>query len=292
MTGGNDMMDWREGDKHMLSFTIEQQKCTRCGQCVQDCPVKIIAMDGGYPFIAVEKESSCFECQHCLAVCPTGAVSILGKKPENSVPLTGNLPAPEKVETLIKGRRSVRQYRDENVKPELIQRLLDVSCHAPTGVNSRQVLYTVVDDKEIMAELRRETMEGLARLLREGKLPPGRAYFNDCVRAWEEEGIDTIYRWAPHVIVASAPRDCPTPEADCMIALAYFELFAQSLGVGTVWNGLAKWTFTELVPELRSRLGIPENHLIGYVMAFGMPEVHYHRTVQREPARVARVSWK
>ena len=158
----------------MLSFTIDKQKCTRCGQCVLDCPVKIIAMDGDYPAIAAEKESSCFECQHCLAVCPTGAVSILGKIPEKSVSLSGNLPSPETVETLIKGRRSVRQYKDENIKPELIQRLLEVSCHAPTGVNSRQVLYTVIDDKEIMGELRRKTMEGLARLLREGKLPPGR----------------------------------------------------------------------------------------------------------------------
>jgi nitroreductase/NAD-dependent dihydropyrimidine dehydrogenase PreA subunit len=276
----------------MLSFSIDRQKCTRCGQCSLDCVVKIIAMDDGYPTISAEKESACIQCQHCLAVCPTGAVSILGKNPEESNLLAGNLPSPEEMEILIKGRRSVRQYRDENMKPEIIQRLLDVSCHAPTGVNFRQVLFTVVDDKEIMAALRRETMLGLARLRSEGKLPPGREYFNDCVRAWEEEGIDTIYRGAPHLIVASAPCDCPTPEADCLIALAYFELFAQSLGVGTVWGGLAKWTFTELVPELRGKIGIPDNHLIGYVMAFGMPDVHYHRTVQREPARVARVSWQ
>jgi len=275
----------------MLSFKIDQQKCTRCGQCVLDCPVKIIAMDGGYPAIATEKEISCFECQHCLAVCPTGAVSILGKNPEDSVSLDGAWPASEEVEILIKGRRSVRQYKNENMPPELIQRLLDVACHAPTGVNFRQVHFTVVDNKDTMAKLRQETMIGLAKLLREGKLPPGKDYFNDCVSAWEEEGIDTIYRGDPHLIKTSAPKDWPTPEADCLIALAYFELYAQSLGVGTVWNGLAKWTFAELLPELCGKLGIPDNHKLGYVMAFGMPEVHYHRTVQRGPARVSRVSW-
>jgi len=276
----------------MLSFSVDRQKCIRCGQCVQDCLVRIIEMEDGYPAIIPEKESSCLECQHCLAVCPTGAVSIFGKQPENSVPLAGNLVPPEKVETLMKGRRSVRQYRDENVPPELIQELLDVACHAPTGVNFRQVLFTVVDDKEIMGKLRQETMAGLARLMREGKLPTGRDYFNDCVRAWEEEGIDTIYRGAPHLVIASAPHDCPTPEADSLIALTYFELYAQSRGIGTVWNGLAKWTFTELLPELCGKLGLPDNHKLGYVMAFGMPEVHYHRTVQRGPARVARVSWQ
>jgi nitroreductase/NAD-dependent dihydropyrimidine dehydrogenase PreA subunit len=273
----------------MLSFSVDQGKCTRCGQCVLDCPVRIIIMDGGFPAIAAGKESSCFECQHCLAVCPSGAVSIMGKNPAGSLLLAGKFPDPDAMEVLIKGRRSVRRYKDENVQPELIRRLLDVSIHAPTGVNSRQVRYTIVDDKEVMHELRIATMKGLSRLAAEGRLPPGREYFNDCVRAWEEEGIDTIYRGAPHVLVASAPRDCPTPDADCVIALAYFELFAQTLGIGTVWNGLARWTFTQLLPDLRARLGIPEDHLIGYVMAFGVPEVHYQRTVQRGPAQVARV---
>lgn len=276
----------------MLQFSIDQQKCTRCGQCVNDCVAGIIDMRDGYPVIAPEKESSCIECQHCLAVCPTGAVSILGKRAEDSVPVDGSPADPKNVETLIMSRRSVRQYRDENLPPELMQKIFDVIGYAPTGVNFRQVLFTVVDDKNTMAKLRRTTMEGLAELMREGKLPPGRDYFNDCVRAWEEEGIDTIYRGAPHLVITSAPKDCPTPDADCLIALAYFELYAQSLGVGTVWNGLAKWTFTELLPELCGRLGIPDDHRLGYVMAFGLPEVRYHRTVQRGPARVAPVSWK
>lgn len=28
----------------------------------------------------------CWRCQHCLAVCPQGAISIFGKKPEDSLP--------------------------------------------------------------------------------------------------------------------------------------------------------------------------------------------------------------
>jgi len=47
---------------------------------------------------------------------------------------------------------------------------------------------------------------------------------------------------------------------------------------------------TELLPELCGKLGLPDNHKLGYVMAFGLPEVHYHRTVQRGPARIAWVS--
>lgn len=275
----------------MLLFTIDEQKCTRCNECVLDCPARIISMEGAYPFISPHKETSCFRCQHCLTVCPTGALSILGRRPEDSLPLPAQLPDPGHLEMLIKGRRSVRRFRSENLAPELLLRLLETVNCAPTGINARQILFTVVDDFQVMDKLRRETMKRLADLAREGKLPEGREYFNDCIRAWEEEGIDTIYRGAPHLIVASAPRAGVTPEADCMIALSYFDLVAHSLGVGAVWEGMARWIFSDLLPELRTKLGIPENHLIGYVMAFGTPSVTYHRTVQHPPAAVARVAW-
>jgi nitroreductase/NAD-dependent dihydropyrimidine dehydrogenase PreA subunit len=273
----------------LLDFTVYVDACTRCGQCVADCPARIIAMEDGVPIIAPDKEASCYRCQHCLAICPTGAVSILGLKPTGSRPLSGNLPDPDKLETLIKGRRSVRRYMPENLEPELLQRLLDVAWHAPTGMNSRDVLFTVVDDREKLARLRDEVMAGLGRLAHEGSLPEGLEFFADFVRMWEEKQVDIIFRGAPHLLIASAPRQGASPVPDCLIALSYFELFAQSLGVGTVWNGLTKWAINDLLPETRQRLGIPEEHVIGYVMSFGRPALKYYRTVQRGPANVQRV---
>lgn len=269
----------------MLDFVVNQQLCTKCGQCVADCPAMIIAMEGGdTPFIAPEKEATCYKCQHCLAVCPTGAVSILGLKPTGSRPLAGGYPDPDKLETLIKGRRSVRRYKDENLDPALLQRLLEVAWHAPTGVNSRQVRFTVVDDKEKMSALRNEVMAGLIGLVKDNALPEGMSFYADLILKWEENKFDVIFRGAPHLLIASAPRSVPTPMPDCLIALSYFELFAQANGVGTVWNGLAKVAINDLLPGIRQRLGIPDDHLIGFVMAFGKPAVHFARTVQHRPA--------
>ena len=54
----------------MLEFAINTASCTRCGECVADCPARIITLpDDGYPKIAKEKEPACYRCQHCLAVC-------------------------------------------------------------------------------------------------------------------------------------------------------------------------------------------------------------------------------
>lgn len=272
----------------MLQFAIDSEKCTKCELCAKDCPVSVIDMDSGYPKISAEKEAACVQCQHCLAICPTAALSILGRQPEESKPLKGGFPGPDQLETLIKGRRSVRQYRDENLDSELLQRLLDVAWQAPTGINMRKVRFSVIDDKEKLAMFREETYQSLDALIAEGKLPEERAFFAEFVRLWKERGIDVLFRGAPHLIVASAPKECASPIPDCLIALSYFELFAQSLGVGTVWDGLAKWAISDLAPTLRSRLNIPNDHVIGYAMAFGKPAVRYQRTIEKGSANVVR----
>jgi nitroreductase len=248
----------------------------------------IIAMENDYPSIASEKEATCYKCQHCLAICPTGAVSILGLNPTGSRPLAGGFPDPDKLELLIKGRRSVRRYNDENLDPALFQRLLEVAWYAPTGVNSRQVRFTVIDDKDKMAQLREEVMTGLNRLIRENTLPEGMSFYAGFIKMWEENKFDVIFRGAPHLLITSTPKTVASPLPDCLIAMSYFELFAQANGVGTVWNGLAKWAINDLLPETRQRLGIPDDHLIGYAMVFGKPAVHFARTVQHGPALIHR----
>jgi nitroreductase/NAD-dependent dihydropyrimidine dehydrogenase PreA subunit len=273
----------------MIDFAVDRALCTKCNQCVADCPARIITMGKGGPAIAPEQEASCYRCQHCLAVCPVGAVSILGLRPEGSRPLAGGFPDGDQMETLIKGRRSVRRYREENLEPELLQRLLDVACHAPSAMNSRKVRFTLVDDRNKLARLRDDLMAGLVRIVRDGALPPGLEFLAGFVKLWEEQRVDFLFRGAPHLLIASAPANLAGPVQDCLIALSYFELFAGSLGVGAVWDGLAKLAICDLMPEFRGRLGIPEDHVIGYAMAFGRPAVQYARTAQHGPAEIHRV---
>lgn len=270
----------------MLDFKVNRQMCVKCGQCVADCPAIIISMKEDGPFIATENEATCYRCQHCFTICPTGSISIFGLDPKRSLPMTGNLPTADQMELLIKGRRAIRQYKPENLEREVLQRLLDVASHAPTGRNDRQIRFTVVDDREKLVKLREEVMNGLGRIVREKALPEGLDFFIDIYKAWDEQGIDVLFRDAPHLLITSAPSDIATPVQDCLIAMTTFEMFAQALGVGTVWDGLAKLAISDLMPEFRIRLGIPENHVFGYVMAFGKPSISYARTAQRCTAQI------
>jgi len=269
----------------MIQFVVDETKCTQCGQCVRDCVAKIIKQgDAGVPHVQAEDEARCIRCQHCLAVCPAAAVSIFGLAPSNSVPLKDDsFPSLGDMISLVRGRRSVRQYRDENVSPDLLRQLLEVLGNVPTGVNRMALTFSVIDDREAMRRFRDKAYRLIAEAVKAGSLPEHTlSYFQGAAEAWRERGEDIVFRGAPHLLIVSASPDSACPQEDVALALAYFELTAQCAGLGTVWCGLMKWAM-ESVPALKEEAGLPPDHSY-YAMLFGLPAVHYPRTVQRDGA--------
>jgi nitroreductase/NAD-dependent dihydropyrimidine dehydrogenase PreA subunit len=267
----------------MIQFVVDENKCTRCGQCVRDCVAKIIRQTGAnVPHILPEAEANCIRCQHCLAVCPSAAVSIFGRAPSASVPLKADsFPSLGNMLNLVRGRRSVRQYRDENVNPDVLRQLLETLGNVPTGVNRMALTFSVIDDIDAMRRFRDKAYRLIADAVKAGSLPdPTMSFLQGAADAWRERGEDTIFRGAPHLLLVSAGPDSACPQEDVALALAYFELTAQCAGLGTVWCGLMKWAM-ESVPALKTSVGIPPDHSY-YAMLFGLPSVHYPRAVQRD----------
>lgn len=271
----------------MLDFIIDETRCVQCGECAADCPLGVIDLGRGLPRVAPHREGHCIGCQHCLAVCPTAALSILGKNPDHSDPVLAA--DPDGVENLIKSRRSVRRYLPQAVDKGVLDRLMGVAAHAPTGKNERQVRLTLVDDPAVMEAIRVRTYAGIRQAVLDDGLPDGLEFFARLVEPFEQ-GRDIIYRGAPHMLIASAPRTASSSEADPFIALTSFELMAASLGLGTVWCGFARWALQSVVPELGRALGIPAEHRSMYAMMFGWPAVRYARTVQREVSGLHRAT--
>lgn len=271
----------------MLEFTIEEDKCIECNLCAQDCPVGIIELNPK-PFIRKEKEKNCIQCQHCLAICPSSALSILGKSPEDSILLADVKLEPESIAGLIKTRRSIRKYKQENISKEIIQELIEVAAHAPTGHNDNAVLLSLIDNKEELNLFRSKVYDALKNTKKETVDTKYHLLFS-FQKLWENKTIDVIFRNAPHMIIASAPSVDDSPMADCLITLSYFELMANSYGIGTLWNGMIKWAIDDINPSLRTLIGIPENHTIGYVMLFGKPAVKYTRGIQSNGLKVNRI---
>ena len=274
----------------MNRFEVNVSRCARCGLCAKDCPSYIIELDGqGRPFIPAEKRALCMECQHCLAICPTGAISVLGKKPEDSRPISAcEIPGFEQMDHFVRSRRSIRHYRDENVEPALIDRLLKSLAHSPTGCNAQELTFHVIDDRAVMRRFSDRLVEALCRAAK------GNASSNpffEQIEPLSPEAVSWIvFRGAPHALIVSAPQDAPCPREDIALSLAYFELLAQSAGLGTVWWGFLRVALG-FAPEAAPVLGIPENHDYGAIL-FGKPSIKFARTVQKEDAaKVRRIAF-
>ncbi len=274
------------------NLIIDKEKCIHCGQCVNDCITHCLKMDkknDNIPIFRKGGEERCIKCQHCLAICPTGALNIWNKDPENSESTDFNVNAEELLK-LIKSRRSYRKYRQENLDEERMNKLKDMLNWVPTGVNNHRLHFSFIDDMEVMNDFRQKVNTKLVKLLNKTPFKGIKKKFSRYIKAILA-GEDVIFRNAPHMIVVATPLDAPCKDIDPVIALSYFELYAQSMGVATLWCGLAE-ACLKLFPETSEYLEIPENYKAAYVMLFGLSDKKYHRTTQPEKYNVVSVTKK
>lgn len=52
----------------MNLITVNQDKCTKCGLCVNECPEYILELSENGPKEICGDE--CISCGHCVAICP------------------------------------------------------------------------------------------------------------------------------------------------------------------------------------------------------------------------------
>lgn len=261
-----------------INFTVDKEKCIKCGLCVKDCITKVIELnDANIPY--AKNDERCIKCQHCLAICPTGAISIFNKNPENS-DICNNYPEEEKLLNLIKSRRSFRQYKSENLPKSVIDKLRNILKYPPTGCNFHKLHISIIDDIEVMDKFREKVNSKIRNILEYDKNNPITRKFSAYKDAFMN-GEDIIFRDAPHMIVISTPINAPCATEDGIINLSNFELYAQAIGVGTLWCGFAQICL-KLFPDLCEYLEIPNAYKPVYVMLFGAPQIQYQRTTQPE----------
>lgn len=279
------------GIEQKTHFKVDKSKCIRCGKCINTCSGMVIAFGkDGYPEMKTFERygwKGCWRCQHCLAVCPTGAISIFGKKPEDSLP-----PPPSEMgrymEQLIVNRRSCRRFLDKNVDPEMITGMLTAMSAAPTGGNSCNVEYTVIDDKTRVHEIWRTAY---SRMEDDAKKHIYTHSFSDFYYGKMKESEKTIRKddllfcGAPHLFIAHERcigKWAEDSKVNCNIATAYFELLCNAHGLGTAIMSYPAEVLNELAPEAREMLHIPKDHYTGLIVGFGYPEIGYARGVQKD----------
>jgi nitroreductase/NAD-dependent dihydropyrimidine dehydrogenase PreA subunit len=272
---------------------IDRSLCNDCGLCVLDCAVAAIHPGEGRVYA-----ERCMACGHCVAVCPPGAVAFPG------LAAPAILPSIEGAEgsyaDLVRRRRSVRRYSAEAIADETLGRILDLVRYAPTGKNSQQVFVTLLATRARVGALADETMRFFSRLAaaalngftrplimlflgaREGRKLFG---YKAHLRSYRE-GRDILTYGAPALFVFHAPRSSPTPEQDALIWATTAAYHAESLGLGTCFNGFLVRGLNAKT-SLKESIGIPRGHKVQAVFTAGHPALSYMRSVVRSEVKAA-----
>jgi ferredoxin len=220
-------------------FVVDTERCTGCGRCVDVCSGQVLSMVDGVPEIKPFERfgwSGCWKCQHCLAVCPVGAVSVLGRRPEDSLPRPNALLG-EQMDRLVAYRRSCRRYQSRNVERDLMDRILKDMENVPTGGNSMGLEMTIIDDIDELDRIWRFVYDGMEANAARGIYSAGmsRSMYQTMKRS--ESALrkdDLLFCGAPHLFIAHKRAKGQWAQddiADCNIASAYFELICNAHGL-------------------------------------------------------------
>ena len=271
----------------MSKIKIDSEKCIACGACVKDCITYSLEQDvSGIAKVAEHGEKNCISCQHCFMVCPTGAITFDDKNPQSAEEV--NYGNPEEVLKLIKSRRSVRQYKNENIEPEILEKIKSMLPYIPTGCNYNSLHFSFIESKDVMDNIREYVRIKLLKLISNKFTEKYVGKFAKFKTAFEN-GEDIIFRKAPHMIVVSSSIKAPCANIDPIIALSYIELYAQSLGLGTCWCGFAQACF-KMLPKLSKMVDIPDGYKPVYVMLLGKSDVKYARNPIPEKFPISEIS--
>jgi len=273
----------------MPLFTVDPDKCKRDGICVDECPMKIIALKdkNSVPVPVPGADNLCINCGHCVAVCPTAALAHERMAPEQCLPVKKEwLLDADQTEHFLRSRRSIRTYKKQAVDREAISRLIDMASYAPSGHNIQPVCWHVIYETD---ERHRQTgmvVDWMRYMIKEQPEMAAKMHLEMVVGAWDL-GVDVVCRAAPHVIVAHGLQSDRTAPAACNIAMTYLELAAPSLGLGTCWAGFFS-AAAMFWPPLQEALGFPKGHMCYAAAMVGYPRYKYHRMPLRN---VPQVTW-
>jgi nitroreductase/NAD-dependent dihydropyrimidine dehydrogenase PreA subunit len=300
---------------HMGVMTVDREKCTKCGLCLENCPFRAWETDeDGFP--RQKDEYECFSCYNCMVPCAVDAISIVdvyhvdeGFYASDPHPLPAKMPLEPRdaegnpdewnaIERAVLQRRSVRNFRDKPVPETIIRRVLEAGRFAPSAGNCQPWKFIVVTNKALIDEMNRAVYNVLNMLyttykhdeLVKNLVPTYEA--DPRPGSWDPRvvlgGFGSIARNelpvflnAPVVIlIAGDERAISGPEVNVGICGQNMNLVANSLGTKACWVGFS--AVINMVPPLKEKLGVRDPWRIVEAIVLGYPKFKQQGVVPRE----------
>lgn len=275
-------------EKSNVMPVINLERCTKCLKCEKDCPSNAITIETG------EISNSCIHCGHCVAICPEMAV-----RPDfgDVFLLQPHTVTPKDFRNLTSGIRSCRSYLSKDVPDAVLLQLVENMKHYPSASNARLLQISIVRSKEKVKLLNDLTAEALIRLFSLVCSPwisPFIRIFAPSInikklKRYKELFIERqktndsqICHHAPAVLLFHGESSkTGMAEADANIWATYTSIFANTLGLGTCFNGFivkAMGKKSKLNPQFK----VPANHQVYASLLVGYPKVKFRNETSRQ----------
>jgi len=294
--------------KENARVSIDNSMCTGCGLCVNVCKAFNLNLKDDKACVDHNTMFGCFGCGHCMAVCTESAISVFGRElsPNDMfyLPPKESVTDFERLLPLLQKRRSIREYVDRIIEPELIEKILAAAQTAPVGLPPSDVNVLVIKGKLRVRQFAADFSEYLKgmkymnsnlflsmmrpfwgkandELFRGFIKPLFKAYTDDM-----DDGKNFINYDAPLLMYfyASAYSD----PADPIIAATYAMIAGESLGLGTCMLG-AVHPFIQnggKARKFREKYHIKGKSKEGIFVAFGYPAIKYAKGIKRTFASI------
>ena len=269
----------------MAFFHLDKEKCKRDGICSAICVTGIIKNDEERsPYIDEKDVYKCISCGQCVAFCPHEAcyVENLDPKQFSKVDMQ-SLATPEQLDTFIKTRRSVRNFRKTEVDSATLEKIMDNVRYAPSAKNTHNNRWIITKNREETIKLADLVVEYMQNNL--DSMPEKEALHYKLVARAFTKGKDVIMRGAPHLIVSVLPDDYAWKAEDGNTALTYFELSAHAHNIGCVWAGYFT-SVARVYKPLRDALGVQDNEYIAGAQIFGNPVYKTRQITSKKPNNI------
>ncbi|MBW2061632.1 MAG: nitroreductase family protein [Deltaproteobacteria bacterium] len=301
---------------HMGIMAVDEEECTSCGLCIENCPFRAWEMDEN-DIPRLKDVYECFSCYNCMVACPVEAISIVesyhvdsgfyasepnpipAKMPFDPRDAEGNTDEWNTIERAIFERRSVRNFKEDPVPETIIRRVLEAGRFAPTSGNCQPWKFVVVTNKAMITEMNEAMYAVLAGMY--NMYTDDEQTKNVLVPMYEADpnpglwdpriilgGIGSVSRKnapvflnAPVVIlIACDDRAIGGPQIQAGICGQNMNLVANSLGIKACWVGFSQTL--EMVPPVKEKLGLKPPWRINNALVLGYPKFKQEGVVPRE----------
>ena len=147
---------------------------------------------------------------------------------------------------LLRKRRSIRQFTNQAVETDKIDRLIEAAVRTPTSRGLNPWEFIVVTDTELLAKL------GCAK-----------------------KSGSTFLAGAPlAIVIAADATKSDVWTEDCSIAAIVIQLAAEELGLGSCWAQIRLRPHNaehSAEQYLKGLLGLPDSHVVECVIGIGYP---------------------